>query len=112
MTPHLQTNFIIDREIQRYGIELRSWSQKIRNAQRNVDAFRMASHRPSPGALIRSMGSLWSRERSRADAEVERALSARIDALKAQDKDIDMLMRLTQGHWPRLYRRLADLKRG
>jgi len=112
MTPHAQTTMMIDREVRRYTQDLARWSQQVRAAHSDVEAFRLASHRPVPAALIRSLGTLWSRERHRAEADIERSLSGRIEKLGAGDPGLPMLMRLAQGHWPRLYQRLETLRRG
>jgi hypothetical protein len=105
------TQFMINRELQSYRTSLQSWARGVRTARTPVDAFRMASHRPHPGSLIRSMSGMFNSDRIRAEREVEEVLQSHVDALAGNDPHLLTIMRLAQGHWPLLYRKLDEKRR-
>jgi hypothetical protein len=98
------TNFLIDQQVRRYRSDLQSWVRSVQAARTIRDAFRTAALRPNPSGLISGLSSLWGSEKQRASSEVEQLLSRRCEDTDLSKVDIIDLMRMCQGHWPRIYR--------
>lgn len=105
------TNFLIDQQVRRYRADLQSWVQSVRAARTPRDAFSFASRRPNASGMISSLGSLWNSDKTRASSDVERILEGHVEKSTFTKAEVVDLLRLAQGHWPRIYRSLeAKLK--
>lgn len=109
MPDHHTANFLIQQAISRYERAMVSWTSQVLSARRAEDAFRLAANAPMPDALIRSMRSLTARVTGRERGRVERHLEALADAI-TDPAERARVMRLAQGHWPRLWHRI-DVRR-
>lgn len=105
------TNMMINQQVSTYKASLSSWSNQVRGARNTMDAFRIASQKPAPGALIRSLKSMTNGDRIRAENTVERILQDRASELQPDDPNLLNIMRLTQGHWPQVWRNLDQKRR-
>jgi len=95
----------------RYASDLSAWSQRVTQARRPLDAFRLAANKPVPGHLARPLSSIWRSDLSRAEMRIERHLGALIADLSCEDPDWITLMRLAQGHWPRIHLEMTRRQR-
>lgn len=107
---HNNANLLIQQQLSTYRSDLLSWTNRIKAARQLEIALQLAANKPAPGNLIRSLSSLTSSDRMRAMQEVERHLIAAITTVDGRDAKLPLYMRLTQGHWPLLWRDL-DAKR-
>lgn len=103
---HHGADLLINRQMQTYKSALRNWALQVARQQSPVEAFRIAAGRPAAGSLISSIRHLAQSEISGAERDVEAALQGHIVLLNIDHPQFDIIMRLTQGHWPRLYREL------
>ncbi len=108
---HAGAQILMNQKVSRYRQSLSQWAHSVQAARNPHDAFRLASNKPSPSSLIRSMHSLYSSDAMRAQNTVERNLSDRLDKIGGDDPIILNLMRMSQGHWPRLYRKIENMRR-
>jgi hypothetical protein len=100
---------LVDQQARKFKSELTRWTYQIKSTRSTIDAFRTAAHTPNPGNLIRSLNYLYSSDLARAKRDVEKNLSDRVDQIKGDDPQITTLLRLAQGHWPQIYRKIHAL---
>ncbi|WP_375263964.1 hypothetical protein [Palleronia sp.] len=108
------TNMLIQRHLGTYQSALTQWGRQVTVARDDRDAFRIASQKPAPHSLLRSLGSLTNSDRLKAERIVERQLEERLDRLERDGAEVGLLrdlQRTTQGAWPRQARRLETLAR-
>lgn len=112
MTPQNQaTQMLVNQQLDRYKSDLDRWRGQVERARTRLDAFRMASQKPVPGQLIRALKALHNADRMRAEQAVEQVLSRHAEQAHLGDPDFPMLLRLSQGHWPQVWRRLDATRR-
>jgi hypothetical protein len=107
-------NMLVRRQLGSYQTDLDQWTRRVTTTRDDRDAFRLASQAPAPGSLIRSLGSLTGPHKRRAEGTVERHLEERLDRLERDGAEVGLLrglQRSTQGHFPRLARRLDGMAR-
>lgn len=102
---------MIQREISRYQSDLGAWARQVLAQPRIIEAFQRAAHAPRPGSMARSMAHLANADRVRAERQIEGHLEKLIEGLDPRDPSYLSIMRLAQGHWPKLYRILDDRRR-
>ena len=106
-----QTSMMIQQEARRYVADLQRWTTQVTQARNVQDAMRIASQRPNPGRLIRSMVGITSGDRSRAENTVERHLMSLVAKMTPDQPGLITLMRSVQGHFPRVWKELDALRR-
>lgn len=108
MNNNAQANWMLNRQANAFKADLNLWEQRVRLARTPIDAARAASQRPSPGTFIRPLRGLYSSDANRANTVVEEALRSKLKDLQPEDPEFATIMRLTQGHWPKLYEELRQ----
>jgi ABC-type cobalamin transport system ATPase subunit len=102
------THMMIQHEISSYKSSLGNWARQVLAQRRPIEAFRHAAHRPSPASWVSSMKHLANSDKVRAERQIEEHLEKLVADLDIQDPQYPSIMRLSQGHWPRIYRILND----
>jgi len=105
------THMMIQREISSYKSNLGNWARQVLAQRRPIEAFQRAAHRPSPASWVSSMKHLANADKVRAERQIEEHLEKLVAELDPQDPQYPSIMRLSQGHWPRIYRALEDQRR-
>jgi hypothetical protein len=103
-------NFLIHQQVGRYKTALSHWVNSVRRAPTLLDALRAANQRPTPGALIRALRSLYSADQNRADQSVQRSLAEHLKDVDVNTPSLQNLMRLSQCRWPDIYRKLSAMR--
>ena len=104
------SNILVEQQIRRFQNDLMSWTNQVRGARHFRDALRIAANKPTPGSLVRSLSGMVSVHRKRAEQDIERVLLERVKDIDGSDKDLLNYMRMSQGHWPEVWR-ILDQKR-
>jgi hypothetical protein len=108
---HAGVHMMINQKVALYKQSLTQWVRSVEIARSDHDAFRIAANKPHPSSLIRSLSSLYSSNAMQAKNSVERNLMRRVEKMGGNDPTILNLMRMSQGHWPRVYRKIEELRR-
>ena len=108
---HNATQMMIQREISGYKNSLGSWARQVLAQRRPIEAFQCAAHRPSPASWVSSMKHFDNADKVRAERQIEEHLEKLVADLDPRDPQYLSIMRLSQGHWPRIYRTLEDQRR-
>jgi hypothetical protein len=104
--------FLIEEAARAYRSDLQSWVGQVQRARDITDALRLAAHKPMPRSVLRPLGAMTSSSRCAAERAVETDLTRRLDAGPPDRGQLPLLMRLSAGHWPAVYRRLeAEMRR-
>lgn len=105
---HNQMHHIFSRQAQAHGRAMTVWANQVRASRSPLDAARRAAHAPVVSGPLRAYRSLYSGEESRARNQVEGILAERISEMTPGEADWISVMRMMQGHWPRLHREMAS----
>lgn len=103
------TQMMLNSQVRRHQAELSRWVGQVRTARTPLEAARTAAHPPTRPSLLSSARVLVSSDENRARQQVERLLEDRLAQVDGDDKQMVPLLRLLQGHWPRLYNDLRKL---
>ena len=91
----------------RYQEALVAWAAKVERMPQPIDALRIAAFPPAPDAVISSRPALTRLSTERARIGIARVLMAKVDDLDPDDPDVPQILRLSDGRWPDLHRRLV-----
>ena len=103
-------DMMVQQQLRNYRSDLETWTRQVCGSRSLLDGLRMASHKPTPGQLIRALSGMTSPEKGRAERLVEDSLISRAREVSADDPSLHTYMRLAQGHWPRVWK-IFDEKR-
>ncbi len=101
---------LVAQQVGRHRSDLAGWAHRVEGQSDALEAFRLATQRPAPPSLVASLKALHAGARSQADQAVERALDRHVADLGSGDPRLPSLLRLAQGHWPRVYRSLETIR--
>lgn len=104
-------HMMIERELRKFDADLAAWCSSVTQARTNLDAARLASHKPVPGQLARTLSSVTNAGSNKAQRTVEKNLLQRVSEMSIDDPHLISMMRMTQGHWPEVYRKLEEMRR-
>lgn len=101
--------FMMQREAQNYQSRLSQWETQVRATQDLTRALQLASQKPTLSGMGTPLKGTMSGQMQRAQAAVERHLEDKLNHVSRDDPQFALYMRLTQGHWPRLWQKLNRL---
>ena len=104
-------HFLVQQAIRRHRADLSSWALHVTRQPRLPDALRDASRKPPLPAMARGLSQMARPDAARAEAQIERHLLALAAGIRSDDPGLPTMMRLAQGHWPRVWQALDRTRR-
>lgn len=103
----------ISMEVRRYSQSLVAWSSQVIAASTTLGAFRLATRPPAESGILTACRSMTRSDKNRAQQRIETDLERRLMKMTPEDvkREQHVLMRCTQGHFPKLYLQIERILR-
>lgn len=102
--------FMMQREAQNYQSRLQQWETQVKMTQDLTRALQLAAQKPNLSGIGSALKGTMSGTSHRHEAAVERHLDNKLNKVTKDNPNLELYMRLTQGHWPRLWQKLNRLR--